>query len=143
CGLLRKPLSFSATRFWICSGVIPLTLTSLINGREMLPSVRTTTVWETSGSFQTLTWMTSESPTIYPDGTATAGFGTSAGFAASAGFAPSELAGPEVFRVALCVWAARLLRPAIQQRTTILIISFLYENIYLLPLSVTVRRSGK
>src|SRR5262249_16957488 len=54
---------------WICSGVNPLTLTSLIRGNEMLPSGRTATVWVTSGSFHTLMCRTSESPTRYSGGT--------------------------------------------------------------------------
>src|SRR5215467_8026266 len=135
CGLVRKPLSFSATRSWICSGVIPLTFTSLISGSEMFPSVRTTTVCETSGSFQTVTRITSESPTMYPGGTDSGGFTSAAVLLAS-----SDDAASEDFKLTACVWvwAARLHAPAIKNIATAPSINFLCENMYLLHFSTVV-----
>src|SRR3954468_11185970 len=108
---------------------MPLTFTSLINGSEMFPSVRTTTVWETSGSFQTFTRITSESPTTYPDGTTSAGLEVSADLGMSTGLAVSEAAGSGDLRLAACVCDIRLPAQAIQQITTIRTICFLNENI--------------
>src|SRR5262249_2297889 len=77
CGLLMNFVSLAAIISWIWIGVIPLTLTSLIRGSEIFPSVRTTTVCERSGSFHTLMCRVSDSPTTYPDGSGTAGATTS------------------------------------------------------------------
>src|ERR1051325_320832 len=100
----------------------------------MFPSVLTTAVWETSGSFQTLTRITSESPTIYPGGTSTAGLASavlagSAVLAVSAGFAASEAAASGDLRSAACVCDISVPAPAIQQITTIRTICFFHENI--------------
>src|ERR1041385_6105255 len=123
---------------------MPLTFTSLINGSEMFPSVLTTAVWETSGSFQTLTRITSESPTIYPGGTSTGGLASvvlaeSAVFAVSAGFAASEAAGSGDLRLASCVCDIRVPAPASQQITTRKTICFLNENMLRSDFSVKVR----
>src|ERR1041385_1356971 len=120
---------------------MPLTFTSLINGSEMFPSVLTTTVWETSGSFHTLTRITSESPTIYPRGTSTAGL-ASAGLGMSADLAVSEVAGSGDLRSAACVCAIRLQAQAIEKISAIRTICFLNENIISSGFSVKIRFSS-
>src|SRR5258708_6002001 len=105
-------------------GVMPATLTSLMSGREMLPSVRTTTVCETSGSFHTLTRMTSDSPTMYPCGTTSGVFVSAAlGGALSAAFR---------FAVGACATAASARTPAArsQQNNALTIVCFLQLNIF-------------
>src|SRR5215469_6622842 len=119
---------------------MPATLTSLIKGSEMLPSVRTTTVCETSGSFQTVTRSTSDSPTMYSEGTTSgslvsAGLSASAGLVASTGLVESAAlvvsaafvlsAASGDFRSALWVWASNPAAPKAEQNTTILTITFL------------------
>ena len=113
---------------------MPLTLTSLISGREIFPSVRTTTVCESSGSFQTLMCSTSDSPTTYPGGTTTAGGAFSAvlSTALSAGFATSAALGlsavSDGFRLAVCVCAYKPVTRNPQNIAAVAII-FLQESI--------------
>src|SRR5258708_2696997 len=107
-------------------GVMPATLTSLMSGREMLPSVRTTTVCETSGSFHTLTRMTSDSPTIYPCGT------TSGVFVSAAAALGGALSAAFRFAVGACAIAASARTPATktQQNNALTIVCFLQLNIF-------------
>src|SRR5437867_12011513 len=57
--------SFSVISFCSCIAVLPLASSSLVSGREILPSGRMTTVVVSSGCFHTKTSITSSGPRRY------------------------------------------------------------------------------